>query len=64
MSIYPTPSDRQRIAQARENLIDFDTVVDDARRELDAALDRLRAAVAARDAEAQRLADLIQRLAA
>jgi len=65
------PRDWQRVAQCRENLMDLDIVVDDARRELDSALDHLdharetfRAAVTARDAEAQLLADLIRRSAA
>jgi hypothetical protein len=47
------------LTQARENLIDCDIVVEDARHELHGVLARLRRAVAARDAEARRLVVMI-----
>jgi hypothetical protein len=43
------------IERLRDTLIDEDILVDDARRELGAAIDRLRAAVAERDDTMRRL---------
>lgn len=56
--------DRQLLIRRKEHLIDADIVVDDCRREVDAAVHRLRAAVAARDQAAGRLAALVERMAA
>ena len=63
-SSIPQRRDWHRIAQHRESLIDLDSVVDDARAELDRALDAFRTAVTARDETARRLADLIKAVAA
>jgi hypothetical protein len=44
----------------RDSVIDLDIVVDDARRDVDAALDRLRAAVRDRDAALRELLEAIE----
>jgi len=62
----PTPrllqkwADARRILQLRENLLDLDAIVDDARNNLAAVLAQLEAAVQARDAAAERLGEAIR----
>jgi hypothetical protein len=50
------------LQQLKDKLLDSDIAVDDIRRELDYAAARLRTAVAARDATARRLEQLIDAL--
>ncbi len=62
--IHRVGRDWHRIQRHKENLIDYDTLVDDRRAELLRALDAFTAAVSARDAEARALATLIKATAA
>jgi hypothetical protein len=55
---------RQLLMRYRNNAYDLDIVVDDARDEVQRALERLRAAIAARDANTRLLADLVADMAA
>ena len=59
-SLLDIELDRRLLVQRKENLIDLDIVVEDARSELHQALERLQAATAARNAEADKLAQLIR----
>jgi hypothetical protein len=63
-SISRLQLNRQLVHRLTESLIDHDIVVDDIRREIDAAVARLNVAVGQRDAIAQQLAELVERMAA
>ena len=63
-SIHKRKLVKQLLQRHKENLLDYDIVVQDARNELHRALERFHQAVADRDAEARELEDLIRRLAA
>jgi hypothetical protein len=57
----PTRADvRRAIERQRDNVLDADIAVDDARRDLDAAVERLRGAVSDRDRDAVHLQHLIE----
>jgi hypothetical protein len=63
-SAAPVPTGKRpsliaQIASWRENLLDLDIVVDDCRRDVDRAVEDLRAAVKERDRAALHLAHLI-----
>ncbi len=67
--LHALDHDLQRLAQHRENLIDFDIHVEDARHdlrralnELHVAVDRYRVAVEERNLAAIALADLVQQV--
>jgi hypothetical protein len=53
--IFELELKRQLIVRLRESLIDYDILVDDARRDVDRALEQLRVATIRRDVAAARL---------
>ena len=57
-------STRDDIARWTENVLDYDILVDDARADVERALDELRVRVEDRDRAVRHLADLIHRHAA
>jgi hypothetical protein len=60
-SIHGKELDRQLICRLRDSLIDSDIVVDDLRREVDAAVGRFKTAIAHRDRIAAQLEAAINR---
>lgn len=58
-TVHDFDFDRQLMISLREHLLDLDAVVDDCRRDIESAVERLQSAVARRDDTARQLASLI-----
>jgi hypothetical protein len=61
-SLHARELDKQLLTRLRDGLLDWEIVVDDTRREIDAAVDRLRLAVRRRDQLAAQVQDLVDKL--